>query len=60
MNYAVIDPAGLVVNIILWDGASAYDPGAGNALVQSAAANIGDSYADGVFTPPADMQGGGA
>ena len=32
-NYAVVD-AGQVVNVILWDGAETYDPGAGVELVE--------------------------
>jgi len=50
MNYAVIE-GGVVVNLILWNGAAAYSAGAGRTLVQSDAAHIGDSYAGGVFTP---------
>lgn len=52
MNYAVVNADNIVVNIILWDGASAYDAGAGHNLVASDAANIGDSYVGGAFIPP--------
>lgn len=47
MNYAVIDKNGIVQNIIIYDGVSPYNPGAGLTLVQSDTAGIGDTY-DGV------------
>lgn len=57
MRYAVIDAGGIVVNIILWDGVSPYDPGAGLTLVPDTdppAAQIGGTHnQDGTFSPPA-------
>ena len=32
-HYAVINADGLVVNTVVWDGVSEYDPGAGLTLV---------------------------
>lgn len=51
-NYAVVDTNGNVVNVVSWDGVTAYNPGAGLALVQSNTAAIGYTYANGVFTNP--------
>ncbi|WP_188475032.1 hypothetical protein [Hafnia psychrotolerans] len=50
-RYAVID-SGMVVNIVLWDAESSWDPGEGLDVVlinEGVDANIGDSYIDGVF-----------
>jgi hypothetical protein len=33
-RYAVVDGEGLVVNVILWDGETPYDPGDGLELVR--------------------------
>lgn len=57
MNYCLIDAAGNVVNVILYDGISPYKPPEGLTLVQSDVAGIGWTYANGVFTNPnADQQ----
>ncbi len=40
-RYAVIED-GVVVNIIVWDGESEYDPGDGVTLVEAGDYNIGD------------------
>jgi hypothetical protein len=54
MNYAIIDNTGLVVNVILWDGESEWQPPEGYQAVElTDGAGIGWTYADGVFTPPA-------
>lgn len=42
MRYAVIS-GGIVVNVIVWDGATPYDPGAGNRLERSDTLQIGDA-----------------
>jgi hypothetical protein len=42
MRYAVIQ-GGVVVNVILWDGETPYDPGEGATLVQSDTLQIGDA-----------------
>jgi hypothetical protein len=47
-RYALVN-AGLVTNVVLWDGVSAYSPG--GLLVQSNTANVGDSYDGTTFTP---------
>ena len=52
MNYAVIDSSGNVVNVIVWDGITPYNPGAGLTLVQSDTAARGDTYLEGVFSAP--------
>jgi hypothetical protein len=36
MRYAVIDIDGTVVNVIVWDGVTPYDPGEGLTLVPMA------------------------
>lgn len=41
MRYAVVDSEDVVVNVILWDGVTEYDPGEGLALVRIQA-EIGD------------------
>jgi hypothetical protein len=52
-TYAIIDATGLVTNLVLWDGETPYDVSP-NILVATNAdplAQIGGSYANGVFTP---------
>jgi len=53
MNYALISN-NVVVNVILWDGASEYIPPDGHQLValQADEAEVGSTYENGVFTPP--------
>lgn len=59
MRYAMIDRAGLVLNVTEWDGAP-YDPVTGLGwsppadvtMVASDTASPGDTYAIGVFTAP--------
>lgn len=41
MRYAVIEN-GVVINVIMYDGTSPYDPGPGRTLVQSDTLQIGD------------------
>jgi hypothetical protein len=46
-NYAIIDANGNVLNIIVWDGVSEYNPGTGLQLIQISegqTVNIGDVY----------------
>lgn len=51
-KYAVIRD-GKVVNVILWDGKTEYDPGEGVELVElPAGAGIGWSYVKGEFAAP--------
>lgn len=56
MHYCIIDGTGNVINVIIWDGVSAYTPPAGTTLIQSNTAGIGWTYANGIFTNP--NQGG--
>lgn len=55
-RYAMVEDAtSLVVNVIEWDGNTAtWQPPAGVTMVEDSAgsAGPGDSYADGIFTPP--------
>ncbi|AMO79706.1 hypothetical protein [Obesumbacterium proteus] len=54
-QYAVIE-SGIVVNIVMWDGASDWAPPDGSEEVKIPAgtiAGIGYTYAAGVFTAPA-------
>lgn len=37
-------PAGYVVNAVLWDGKSEWSPPSGMAIVQNSSLNIGDIY----------------
>jgi len=53
--YAIVTPAGAVVNLVLWDGTSTFNV-TPNTLVLAAgnaAARIGGTYLAGVFTAPA-------
>jgi hypothetical protein len=53
MNYAVIDQNGNIVNIIVYDGVSQYNPGEGLTLVQvpeNTPAMIGGTYLNGTFS----------
>lgn len=55
MNYALINTAGLVVNVIVLVNPANYKPPSGQRLIQipaGIAAGIGWTYADGQFTPP--------
>ena len=52
-TYAVIDSTGLVKRIISWDGAEAYVPENGCAVILAIGVGAGWTYnADGTFTPP--------
>ena len=55
-NYCVIDEyTDIVVNIVVWDGVTPWEPPAGTFAVQSDTAGIGWIYDpdDGSLTPPA-------
>jgi hypothetical protein len=43
---------GVVVQVIVWDGVSDYEPPAGATLVQSDEANVGWLSVDGVLVQP--------
>lgn len=51
-NYAVIDAAGDVMRVVVWDGETPYDPGVGFTLVQSDIACAGWVYDGTNFTNP--------
>ena len=51
-SYAVVDEAGIVVNVIEYDGISPYTPPAGTTLVQSDIAARGYNYDGTTFTNP--------
>lgn len=53
--YAVISPAGAVLNIVLWDGTSTFDvsPNTLVSALNQPNAQPGGTYAAGVFTAPA-------
>ena len=57
MYYAIIDINNLVVNVVIWDGQSAWQPSDNCVAVQiplNSEAGIGWSYIDGEFTPPSE------
>jgi hypothetical protein len=57
MNYAIVEKStGLVVNIVVWDGQSAWTPGEGFDVVAvgDSGAGIGWTFVDGVFTEPTE------
>jgi hypothetical protein len=51
--YAMVNSSNIVVNVIIWDGVTPYNP-QGYILINSDTANIGDIYdsSNGTFTPP--------
>lgn len=53
--YAVVSPAGAVLNLVNWDGKTAYDVTPNTLVPATPAAAIGGTYAGGVFTPPAPV-----
>jgi hypothetical protein len=52
MHYAIVDGAGLVINVTEWDGAGGWVPPDGTTAVQLDGATIGGTYIGGVYTPP--------
>ena len=52
--YAVIDPNGNVVNMVVWDGESEWYPPEGMIVIESGDSGcaIGWTYKGGIFTPP--------
>jgi hypothetical protein len=55
MNYAVVNNS-LVTNIVLWDGITPFNPGAGNTLVlipNGTFVSIGYTYNGTTFAPAA-------
>ena len=57
MNYALVDNTGLVVNIIIWDGESDWQPPEGLIAVPlTDGAAIGWSYVEGEFIAPPEPE----
>jgi hypothetical protein len=56
--WAVIDSDGIVVNIIVWDGAEEWMPPEGMTVIKCGDKpfSIGGSCKNGIFTPPALSQ----
>jgi len=54
-RYALLDSSGVVTNIVMWDGETDWSPPEGQIAVQSDAAGIGWSYANGSFSEPAQQ-----
>lgn len=53
MNYALIDNTGLVINVVILNSESDWQPPEGQQIVElTGDAGIGWTYSDGVFTPP--------
>lgn len=54
MNHAIIDNSGHVINTVLWDGVSLWEPPADCIVVPiiDSNAGIGWTYVDGQFIPP--------
>jgi hypothetical protein len=44
MRYVVLDSTNHVVNVIVWDGVTEYNPGDGFTLIRSDTAEIGEVY----------------
>lgn len=53
-NYAVVNADGLIVNIVVWDGVTEWEPPEGTEAVRCGdnICGIGGTYKDGVFTVP--------
>ncbi|EFC1550357.1 MULTISPECIES: hypothetical protein [Enterobacteriaceae] len=49
--YAVVD-AGVVINMVIWDGESDWKPDSGVAILANGLAGIGWAYNNGDFIPP--------
>ena len=62
MQYAVINSAGTVVNVIEWDGETAFPVGSGESIVESDNVNchVGGTYSDGVFSEQAELVSNGS
>lgn len=56
MRYAMIN-AGTVINVIVWDGETPFDPGDGVTLIRSDSAQIDDQWDGEKFTTPTQDSG---
>jgi hypothetical protein len=55
MTYAIVDAAGNVTNVIIWDGKPPWKPPADCVAIKAGPpVGIGWTYADGQFTPPVE------
>jgi hypothetical protein len=56
MKYLTLNTDGLVINVIIWDGTTPYNPGQGDTLIALTDAPQGAwtgwTYINGVWTPP--------
>ncbi|WP_313384275.1 tail fiber assembly protein [Pantoea sp.] len=53
-NYAVVSADGLIINIVVWDGVTEWEPPEGTQAVRCGdnLCGIGGTYKDGIFTVP--------
>ncbi len=49
MRYAIVNDSGVVVNAVLWDGKTKYEPPAGKLVPLEDGFGIGDSHVNGEF-----------
>ena len=56
MNYAIINPTGLVVNAVEWDGVTSWSPPAGHIAIPLIEGGIGWTFVDGQFIAPSDTE----
>ena len=59
MNYAIINSANLVINVIVWDGLPSWTPPDGCIAVvipEGSNAGIGWTYVDGEFIAPLEPE----
>ncbi|HAT3955397.1 TPA: hypothetical protein I9Y43_004038 [Kluyvera ascorbata] len=52
-NYAVVEN-GIVINVVVWDGQSEWNPDVGEAIPATDGVGIGWTYSNGVFEAPYD------
>ena len=56
MNYAILNSANTVVNVIEWDGETPWHPPADHIAIPLIEGGIGWTFADGQFIPPAEPE----
>lgn len=52
MRYAIVSNSGVVTDVVMWDGDSAFELPYGYQLIKSYSAGIGYTYANGDFSCP--------
>ena len=62
MQYAIISSEGTVLNVIEWDGETAFPVESGETLVKSDNVNchVGGTYTDGVFSEQPELVSNGS